>query len=160
MAVPPEPPLAAGPAGVGRRLAALIYDSLLLLAILFIASFPPVLINGGPMRDGTPLAEVKNALYFLYLLALIFLFYGWFWTRHGQTLGMAAWRIRVVSCHGSLPDWKQVLIRLSTAVLGLANLWVWFDANHLGWHEYLSRTKTIHSRQNRESVTVFHPEKR
>jgi uncharacterized RDD family membrane protein YckC len=143
MAIRPEP-LAS--AGVGRRLAALIYDSLLLSAILFIASFPPVLINGGPMRDGTPLAGVKNAFYFLYLLALIFLFYGWFWTRRGQTLGMAAWRIRVLSRDGSLPDWKQVLIRLSTALFGLANLWVWFDPNRLGWHEYLSGTRTIHSR--------------
>jgi uncharacterized RDD family membrane protein YckC len=146
MAVLPEPPLAPQYAGVGRRLAALIYDSLLLLAVLFIASFPPVLINDGPMRDGTPMGEVKNALYFLYLLTLIFLFYGWSWTRHGQTLGMAAWHIRVLSNNGSLPDWKQVLIRLSTALLGLANLWVWFDANRVGWHEYLSRTKTLHNR--------------
>jgi uncharacterized RDD family membrane protein YckC len=146
MAVRPEPPLAPRPAGVGRRLAALTYDSLLLLGVLFIASFPLVLINEGPMRDGTLLGEVKNALYLLYLLALIFLFYGWFWTRHGQTLGMAAWRIRVLSENGSLPDWKQVLIRLSTALLGLANLWVWFDANHLGWHEYLSHTRTTHGR--------------
>jgi uncharacterized RDD family membrane protein YckC len=146
MAVRPEPPPGSQSAGVGRRLAALIYDSLLLSAVLFIASFPPVLINGGPLRDGTPLAAVKNAVYFLYLLALIFLFYGWFWTRHGQTLGMAAWRIRVLSWDGSLPGWKQVLVRLSTGLLGLANLWVWFDANRLGWHEYLSRTKTLDNR--------------
>jgi uncharacterized RDD family membrane protein YckC len=144
MAVQPEPPFAPQPAGVGRRLAALFYDSLLLSAVLFIASFPPVLINDGPMHDGTPMGEIKNALYFLYLLVLIFLFYGWFWTRQGQTLGMAAWRIRVLSDDNSLPDWKQVLIRLSTSLLGLANLWAWLDSNRMGWHEYLSRTKTIH----------------
>jgi hypothetical protein len=65
MAVRPELPPVSAPAGVGRRLAALIYDSLPLSAILFIASFPPVLINGGPMQDGTSMGEVKNALYFL-----------------------------------------------------------------------------------------------
>jgi uncharacterized RDD family membrane protein YckC len=58
---------------------------------------------------------------------------------------MAAWRIRVLSNDGSPPDWKQVLIRLGTSLLGMANLWVFFDAKGLGWHEYLSRTQTIHS---------------
>lgn len=131
------------PAGVLRRLGALLYDSLLLAAVLMLASVPPVLLNGGPLRDGTPLAGVKNTVYFLYLLLLIFLFYGWFWTRQGQTLGMVAWRIRVVSWDGSLPGWRQVLIRLGTSLLGLANLCAWFNQQRLGWHEYLSHTRTI-----------------
>ncbi len=144
MAARPEQPRDVLPAGVGRRMGAMIYDSLLLTAILLLGSVPPVLLNGGPLRDDTPFAEVKNAIYLVYLLLLVFLFYGWFWTRHGQTLGMATWKIRVLSKDDTLPDWQQTLIRLSTALLGLGNLWAWFDANHLGWHEYLSRTKTIH----------------
>jgi uncharacterized RDD family membrane protein YckC len=131
------------PAGMFRRLGAMLYDSLLLAAVLLLGSVPPVLLNGGPMRDGTPSGEIKNTVYFVYLLLLVFLFYGWFWTRQGQTLGMAAWRIRIASQDGSLPDWKQVSIRLGTALFGLANLWSRFDRNGLGWHEYLSRTKTI-----------------
>lgn len=123
----------------------MLYDSLLLAAVLLLGSVPPVLLNGGPMRDGTPLGDVKNAVYFAYLLALIFLFYGWFWTRTGQTLGMAAWHIRIVGRDGSLPDWKQVLIRLTTAMMGFANLWAWFNPQRLGWHEYLSCTRTIRS---------------
>jgi uncharacterized RDD family membrane protein YckC len=133
------------PAGVFRRLGAMLYDSLLLAAVLLLGSVPPVLLNGGPMRDGTPFDEMKNTVYFIYLLLLIFLFYGWFWTRRGQTLGMAAWRIRITSHDGSLPDWKQVSIRLGTALFGFANLWVWFDRRHLGWHEFLSRTRTLRS---------------
>jgi len=121
----------------------MVYDSLLLLALLLTASIPPVLLNGGPMRDGTSLGEFKNTLYLLYLLLLICLFYGWFWTRNGQTLGMAAWRIRVLGEDGTSLSWKQVLIRLGTALLGLANLWVWFDPRRLGWHERLSRTRTV-----------------
>jgi uncharacterized RDD family membrane protein YckC len=131
------------PAGVFRRFGAMVYDSLLLLAVLLVASMPPVLLNGGPMRDGTSLGEFKNTVYLLYLLLLIFLFYGRFWTRNGQTLGMAAWRIRAISEDGSPLSWQQVLIRLGTALLGLANLWVWFDHEHRGWHEHLSHTKTI-----------------
>lgn len=139
----PAAPDSHSPAGVFRRFGAMLYDSLLLVAMLLLASIPPVVLNGGPIRDGTPLGELKNMFYFAYLLLLIFLFYGWFWTRNGQTLGMAAWRIRILSSNDSSPDWKQVAIRLSTALLGLANLWVWFDRNRLGWHEHLSRTKTI-----------------
>ncbi|HEX5057256.1 MAG TPA: RDD family protein [Gammaproteobacteria bacterium] len=131
------------PAGVLRRLGAIVYDSLLLLAVLLVASIPPVLLNGGPMRDGTSLGEFKNMLYLLYLLLLIFLFYGWFWTRNGQTLGMAAWRIQATSEDGSPLSWEQALIRLSTALLGLANLWIWFDPRQQGWHERLSRTRTV-----------------
>ena len=116
---------------------------LLLLAVLLAASIPPVLLNGGPMRNGTSLGEFKNTAYLLYLLLLILLFYGWFWTRNGQTLGMAAWRIRVLSEDGLPPSWKQVLMRLGTALLGLANLWVWFDSRQQGWHERLSRTRTV-----------------
>jgi uncharacterized RDD family membrane protein YckC len=143
MATPVDHPLNMQTAGVCRRLGAMIYDSLLLAAILFLGSVPPVLLNGGPLRDGTPFAGIKNAIYFVYLLILIVLFYGWFWTRHGQTLGMAAWRIRILSLDGGLPNWGQALIRLSASLLGLGNLWLWFDANGLGWHEYLSGTKTI-----------------
>jgi uncharacterized RDD family membrane protein YckC len=123
----------------------MFYDSLLLAAVLMLGSIPPVLLNGGALRDGTALADVKNTIYFLYLLLLVFLFYGWFWTRHGQTLGMAAWRIRILSQNGSLPEWKQVLIRLGTSLLGVANLWAWCNPARMGWHEYLSRTKTVYT---------------
>ncbi|HEY3487260.1 MAG TPA: hypothetical protein VGL10_04285, partial [Gammaproteobacteria bacterium] len=52
------------PAGIGRRFGALIYDSCLLTAILLLASVPPVMLNGGPLRDGSPHAALKNGLYF------------------------------------------------------------------------------------------------
>jgi uncharacterized RDD family membrane protein YckC len=139
----PEESASTPVAGVFRRLGAMVYDSLLLLAVLLVASIPPVLLNDGPMRDGTPLGEFKNTVYLLYLLLLIFLFYGWFWTRNGQTLGMAAWRIRAISENGSSLNWRQVLIRLGTALLGLANLWIWFSSRQQGWHERLSRTRTV-----------------
>jgi uncharacterized RDD family membrane protein YckC len=130
-------------AGVFRRLAALLYDSLLLAGILLVASFPPVLLNSGPLLDGSPFSTLKNTLYFLYLLAIIFVFYGWCWTRSGQTLGMAAWKIRALTLDGTPLSWRQALLRCSTSLLGLANLWVWLDPQKRGWHERLSGTQTI-----------------
>jgi uncharacterized RDD family membrane protein YckC len=130
-------------AGVFRRLAALLYDSLLLAGILLVASFPPVLLNGGPLVDGSSYGQLKNTVYFLYLLAIIFPFYGWCWTRSGQTLGMAAWKIRALTLAGTPLNWRQALLRCSTSILGIANLWVWLDPQKRGWHERLSGTLTI-----------------
>jgi uncharacterized RDD family membrane protein YckC len=130
-------------AGVFRRLAALLYDSLLLTAILMVATLPVVMLNGGQFLDGSPYAQLKNVAYFLYLVGIIFLFYGWCWTRGGQTLGMAAWRIRTLSLDNARLSWSQAWIRFSTSLLGLANLWVWLDPQKRGWHERLSGTHTV-----------------
>ncbi|HEX7027107.1 MAG TPA: RDD family protein [Gammaproteobacteria bacterium] len=131
------------PAPLVRRLAAMLYDAFLIIALMMAVSIPPVLLNGGPIRDGSMAGEIKNFIFLLYLCGWIFLFYGWFWTHGGQTLGMSAWKIRVVSETGGAITWKQTLIRLLCACLGLANLACVFNRKGLGWHEQLSKTKTI-----------------
>lgn len=131
------------PAPLFRRLAAMVYDAFLIAALLMAVAAPPVLLNGGPMRDGSPTGEIKNALFLLYLSGWVFLFYGWFWTHGGQTLGMSVWKIRIVGQHGGAVSWRQASIRLLSACLGLANLACSFNRQRLGWHEKLSGTKTV-----------------
>lgn len=131
------------PASLIRRLGAILYDTLLIAALLIAVAVPPVLLNGGPMRDGSALGDIKNTLFFLYLVSWVFLFYGWFWTHGGQTLGMSAWKIRVIGENGRPVTWKQALIRWVSACLGLANLSGLFNRRRLGWHETLSGTKTV-----------------
>lgn len=132
------------PAPLFRRLAAMLYDAFLIAALLMAAAIPPVLLNGGPIRDGSPLGEIQNALFLAYLSGWVFLFYGWFWTHGGQTLGMSAWKIRVIGENDRTVTWRQAFIRLLSACLGLANLVSPFNPQRLGWHEKLSRTKTVH----------------
>ncbi len=131
------------PAGLLRRIGAMVYDTLLLTAILMLAAIPPVMLNGGALRDGTSLETVKNLLFLLYLLAVAFTFYAWHWTHGGQTLGMTTWKIRVTSLEGKPLDLKQSFIRFCTALLGAANLWSPFDPQRQGWHERLSKTQTV-----------------
>jgi uncharacterized RDD family membrane protein YckC len=132
------------PAGLFRRLAAMVYDLFLLAAILFLAAVPPVLINGGAITGDGPGGEFKQAAFTIYLAAVAFLFYGGFWTRGGQTLGMAAWRIRIVRPDGEPISWRQAAIRWATACLGLANIGCLFAADRRGWHERLSNSHTVY----------------
>jgi uncharacterized RDD family membrane protein YckC len=133
------------PASLKRRLAALVYDSFLLTAVLFIAALPPTFINGEAIvADGS----IKHLAFILYLLLIWFVFYGWFWTHGGQTLGMSAWRIRVITRDGQSISWRNALIRWLTAVLGIANFSILLIPGRCGWHEKLSGTRTVRLKGN------------
>ncbi len=64
-------------------MAAVSYDCLLLFAILFVGTATVL-----PLNHGEAIAP-NNAAYSAYLLGLSFLYFGWFWTHGGQTLGCA-----------------------------------------------------------------------
>ncbi|MGD9842880.1 MAG: RDD family protein [Steroidobacteraceae bacterium] len=109
------------PVGLLRRLGAAVSDSLVIFALLALATlivFVPLLTVLGkrvmaPDEVGWPL----YGLYLLSMLGLWFGFYGYFWGRSGQTLGMRAWRIRIEACDGSLLNWRASLRRWTAAWL-------------------------------------------
>ena len=72
-----------------RRLGAILYDSLLILALMFLATLPFIAI-----RDGEPV-NPGDLPYQLTLLGVTWLFFAGFWSFSGRTLGMQAWRLRV-----------------------------------------------------------------
>lgn len=131
------------PPGFLRRLGAMFYDGLLLLALLMMLSYPYVWLTGG----AKPGLFVKT-LYQLYLLAICFFYYTGFWVRGGQTLGLRTWRMKLVTKEGGPISWGLALKRfayawLSLLCLGLGFLWVLYDSNRLAWHDRLSGTKLI-----------------
>jgi len=97
-------------AGVLRRVGALVYDTLPVLALLIICTFPFL-----PFLDGRVLVPREvGALAYLYRLlqlVVVSLFFGFFWTQRGQTIGMLSWRLRLQRPDGSLPRWSDVLKR-------------------------------------------------
>ena len=132
-------------AGLGRRLIAMIYDSFLLIALFFVISIPIVLQVGEQTLTHDPLVRL---LYRLVLLLTAFLFFGWFWTHGGQTLGMRAWRLRTMKVNGSPMDWPTSALRfiasvISLACFGLGFLWIVIDPQRLTWHDRLSRSRVI-----------------
>lgn len=104
------------PAGLWARLGAAVYDGLLLLALFFLAT---AIVDPFLPQDHVP----AGAWWFrLYLLLIAFLFNGWFWTHGGQTLGMRAWRLRVVDMAGNALTWRQAAGRFVAAVASWATL--------------------------------------
>ncbi len=131
------------PPGLLRRLGAMFYDGLLLLALLMMLSYPYVWLTGGK----EPGMAVKT-LYQLYLLMICFFYYTGFWVRGGQTLGLRTWRMKLASNDGGPITWAMALKRfvyalLSLICLGLGFLWVLHDRDKLAWHDRWSGTRLI-----------------
>lgn len=129
-------------AGLWRRLAALLYDSLLLLGVLAVATALLMFICSlvaPSLTDGQILA--RQWWFRPYLLAWIGAFYLWFWRHGGQTLGMKTWKLRLVAEHGPVPRWTQLGIRALTGFFGLANFSLLLGLP--AWHDYLSQTRVL-----------------
>jgi uncharacterized RDD family membrane protein YckC len=138
---------ASAPAGLLRRLGAMLYDGLLLLALLMVATALFLPLTGGEALN----AQAHPVLELVYQAALVLLilgFFGLFWTRRGQTLGMASWRLRVEREDGRLLTWGDTTRRLAWALLsllplGLGFVWILFDPGRRAWHDRLSRTRVV-----------------
>ncbi len=130
-------------AGLFRRMAAIVYDSLLLVAVLVVAALPFVIITGGG-RQGL----LVHRLFQIYLLGVSFVFLAWFWIHGGQTLGMRAWRLQVRRTDGGTLGWRDAALRFFSAMLswlcfGLGFLWILIDKDSLAWHDRCSGTRLI-----------------
>jgi len=143
---------AAPVAGLLRRIAALLYDAFLVAAIWMALGFAMQFIvgpNTNHLVDGQVQTDpVIGAILFVGEVVSAAGFYIWFWMRTGQTLGMLAWRIQVVSSDGSRLNLKQSLLRWVLAwpsffCLGVGYLWHYIDKHGNAIHDILSGTQVI-----------------
>ncbi len=123
-----------------RRLAAMVYDGFLIVAIWMCTGFAAVAINGGE--------EVQGPVFQTALFLMTFAFFAYFWVRLGQTLGMQAWQLRVQTLDGRHITLKQALIRFMSAIVsfacfGLGFLWMLFSSNKATWHDSFSETQIV-----------------
>lgn len=133
-------------AGFGRRFAALIYDGLLLLALLMIYTGVLMAFTRRPILEGN--YPVGIYAYRAGLLAVIGGYYTLNWVRSGQTLGMRAWRLRAVSDTGHGMDGTAAVLRYVCGMLAwppaaLGVLWLYVDSEHLAIHDRLSHTRVL-----------------
>lgn len=139
--------------GFWRRIAAMFYDSLLVFAIAFTVTLGVVGLRTLFARDALNAGEraISGGYHYLLqvaLLASIALFFCWFWTRSGQTLGMQTWRLRIDDVAGGRISWRQALIRLVVAAasalcFGLGYLSVLWDRNKCSWHDRASNSRVV-----------------
>lgn len=133
-------------AGVPRRLAALVYDTLLLLAIGFAYTAGILLIQVQQFgaREGQPLGWLGGAgLWFC-----LSLYYVWCWRRSGQTLGMKTWRLRLQRVDGGPPSWMQCWLRCIIApvvilAFGVGYWWALFSPSGNCLQDSGTRTRVV-----------------
>jgi uncharacterized RDD family membrane protein YckC len=130
--------------GLARRLAAIFYDAWLIFALWLLGVTVDFFIRRALGLD----TDGAHLLLQLYLLGVPFIFFGWFWTHGGQTLGMRAWRLRLVDERGAGVGWRAAAIRVAGAYLsalaaGLGYLWMLVDRDHRTWHDRLSHTRLV-----------------
>lgn len=139
-------------AGLLRRLAALLYDSFLVLAIWIVIAFILELIvgtNSNQLVDGRVQTDpLFDAILFLLMVASSSGFYIWFWTQSGQTLGMIAWSIKLEANTGGLINIQQGAIRYLAAwpaffILGLGYLSLYLDGKGDAAHDKISASKVV-----------------
>lgn len=126
--------------GLARRLAACLYDGLVLAAVMMVAGAVWIALSRAAVPPG-------DGLFRAYLLGVSAALFTLFWTR-GETLGMRAWKLRLIGPDGRPPGWRRALLRfgcalLSWGALGLGFLWVLVDREGLAWHDRLSRTRLV-----------------
>lgn len=128
--------------GLLRRLAAIFYDTLLLAAVLIVATIPSLFMINPKAPPG------QHPILTIWLFLVAFMFFAWFWIHGGQTLGMRAWRIRVQTRDGKPISWWQAMLRFlmsfaSWGAVGLGFLWCLVDKEKMTWHDRFSESVLV-----------------
>ena len=131
-------------AGLLRRFGAMLYDALLVVALLILASIPFIAVRGGQIVQPD-----DNLFYQLCMLLVIYLFFVGFWTRKGRTLGMQSWGMQLETDGGQRVNVTTASLRFVAAIvswlpLGLGFAWQLWDRDGLSWHDRLSRTRLVY----------------
>jgi len=139
-----EKDLSFNPPSLARVLGAIIYDSLALLALLMVTSFVFIRILGHP-----PDTTLQHTVFQLILFMVAYVFFCWFWTHGGQTIGMRAWKIKLMPQPGKTISWPTAgrrffLAILSWLPLALGYVWILIGRKNLSWHDRLSKTYLVY----------------
>lgn len=107
--------------GLWRRLLCMLYEGVLLFGVLMIAGY----LYSSLTQQRHALQGTAGLQAFLFVVLGIY--FGWFWSRSGQTLAMKAWHIRVVAADGRGLSQARALARYALA-------WLWFLPALLSLH--------------------------
>ncbi|NWO08405.1 MAG: RDD family protein [Alteromonadaceae bacterium] len=109
------------PATALKRALAIIYDGLISIAVLLVTTWAYTMVAGWitgwdkyeQLAEAGQLSGDPGLTFVLFLV--LYLFFAYFWTRVGQTLGMQVWRVRIENLDGTSVSWTQALRRYGTA---------------------------------------------
>lgn len=133
------------PASLALRLLAALYDMFPVLALWFVATMLALALTGGAL-------DVRQLPHKMLVQALLLAFTAPYfvisWRRGGQTIGMRAWRLRIVRTDGAPLDTRQAIVRFIVSVLslvaaGLGFWWALFDSQNRTWHDIAAGTLMV-----------------
>ncbi len=98
-----------------------------------------------PLNHGE---AASGPLYQSILILEWVMFNAYFWVRQGQTLGMRAWRLKLVDLNGLSISWlstakRLVIAPLSLLCFGLGYLWYYVGDRKQTWHDRFSDTYVV-----------------
>lgn len=142
------------PVGIFRRLAAMFYDFILCIALMMVTVgvymiFANLILGADTYKAMNDSGQsVHDPLLSSILFITLYIFFGFFWTKSGQTLGMQVWHIRVQNKNGVSISWMQALLRflmgtVSWIALGLGHLWPLVDQEKRSWQCIFSETELV-----------------
>lgn len=127
---------------VWKHFAAFVYDIFPLLGVFIATSLIVMLLRGGEI------VEPGNIWFSLLLLFELVFYYVYSWKKGGQTLGMRAWKIKIIPQNENQKNlsWKQSLLRfivgcVSTLCLGLGILWKILSDSKTSWMDMISHSE-------------------
>ncbi|ENO86761.1 RDD family protein [Thauera linaloolentis] len=126
-------------AGLRRRLASMLYESMLLLGVLALTFLVPYLMLGVGFGISPP-----GWFAWLHIFAVLGGYFVWYWRRHGQTLAMQTWRLQLVDAadgRGLSPGrcWlRYALCWPSVLLFGVGLLWALIDRDRQFLHDRLA----------------------
>ena len=126
------------PVSIWRRIASIIYDALLVLAILIVMSIPFFSFN----VEENNLLKITMQVYFYFIIQYFFV---WFWVNNGGTLGMKTWKIKISCDNDERISYKKAIIRFNIAIIsilffGLGFLISLFRKDKKCLHDIISKT--------------------
>jgi uncharacterized RDD family membrane protein YckC len=135
------------PASLWLRLAAAIYDLFPLIGLWMLTAALALLVAQGSVDPAHPTLAWRFGLRFT-LLAVTGAYFAISWARGGQTIGMRAWRLRVVDADGNALPWPRCVLRfvvacVSLGALGIGYFWCLFDARRRAWHDIAARSVLV-----------------
>ena len=89
-----------------RRVSCCLYEQLVLLGVIALTFLAPNLLLG--ILFG---AALPSWLTFIYLYAVLGIYFVWYWTKSGQTLAMQTWRVRLIGDGGYQATKRQAFWR-------------------------------------------------
>lgn len=128
---------------IRRRLAAMLYESLLLLGVLSVTFMVPHLILGVVFQVSAP-----GIISLLHVALVLGAYFVWYWSHGGQTLAMQTWKLKITTPDGRAPATKFLVLRYllawpSILFYGAGMIWALFDRDRQFLHDRLSGTRIV-----------------